>query len=230
MLRACFAVQMPPATVTAPLARFVSGLIATGQAEVMRGVDLAEDLPQALPLLEEAFENEAAALAGPVEPPLVFHPGAALEGARYLYQICLALSDRSLEDAWVRALALQAPPPPAQPGEALALDLTLRHLPEVYALARSISPQDPLVACLQEVAAHHPLSSVGVPLAGPPPSLGALWEHPGLRQLYVDRVVERQDHARLADPAVCQAVREVLGAHAHLAPKLASHIALMPAV
>jgi hypothetical protein len=99
-------------------------------------------------------------------------------------------------------------------------DLALRVLPQLLALARGVALDDPLVIGLNTLAHDWPLSSVGVPEVTNVDESPFI-DHPTLRRLYADRIIERRDVSRLTDPRVVAAVREALGAHAaDLAPTL----------
>jgi len=68
-----------------------------------------------------------------------------------------------------------------------------------------------------KIARAWPLSSVGV--AGVSDvDVDPFIDHPSLRRLYADRIVERRDASRLGDPRVRAAVREAIGAHDELVP------------
>jgi hypothetical protein len=115
-------------------------------------------------------------------------------------------------------LAVPCPGNPS-PSVCYSADLSLRHLPDLLSLARGIAADDPLVGGMTSLARAWPLSSVGVPgIEGVDAS--PFLPHPALRQLYVDRIIDRADGSRLADPAVREAVREAVGDFLNLAPKL----------
>ena len=119
-----------------------------------------------------------------------------------------------------QALAAPCPRPPSA-SVCYSADLSLRYLPDLLSLARGIAPDDPLVAGLTALARAWPLSSVGV--AGMEDlDVSAFVDHPSLRQLYVDRIIERGDVSRLKHPAVRAAVGEALGAYPDLAPRVAA--------
>jgi len=116
------------------------------------------------------------------------------------------------------------------PGEAgaceqFSADLCLHFLPDLIRLARARSTDDPLVACLLDLGARWPLSSVGIGgvLLG---DLGqarvqALAQQSAVWQLYIDRVLQTGDASRLADPQALAAARRAVGAFPQLAGKLA---------
>ena len=146
-------------------------------------------------------------------------------------------------------LAALSPPCPAAPSPSTcySVDLTFRFLPDLHRLVQQASPQDPLCQVLKTWGLEWPLSSVGLEfkksetpepqisnndlqnqVTQPDPGsemtsrLDSWWDNPCLRRLYVDRVLDRGDTHRLADPRVAQAVREVLGYHPELSVKMAA--------
>jgi hypothetical protein len=102
-----------------------------------------------------------------------------------------------------------------------SVDLTFRYLPDLVRIAKSIASEDPLIELLMKRCRQWPLSSVGVKGTGEVP-LGSIAESPGLMQIYVDRILARDDTERLANELVRQRVQQALGLYPALAPKLAS--------
>ncbi|NUN50559.1 MAG: hypothetical protein HUU15_17240 [Candidatus Brocadiae bacterium] len=164
------------------------------------------------------MDHAARALA-PGEPPAWDNDTAAW-AAVTLFRACQAFVHRELDPPQVEAL-LAEPPPAAEPASAAwSADLTLRWLPDLVGLAAGIASDDPLVARLHALGRAWPLSSVGIrALAGVVP--GVVAGHPCLRRLYVDRILERRDLGRLADPRVAEEARAVLGEHPELCPEAA---------
>jgi len=196
---------------------FVQSLLETGRVRVPAGDAPVEDLDQAVAELDCAARADA-----PREPPPLAAPAAAW-ALTVVYRACQALVFREIDAEAVRRTLVVPCPSPPSPAVHYSTDLSLRYLTDLLALARGIAPDDPLVAGLAALARAWPLSSVGVAGAGdvdPSPLL----DHPSLRQLYVDRIIERGDASRLAHPAVRDAAREALGAYPSLAPKLAPHL------
>jgi hypothetical protein len=213
----------------APLPHFISALIATGEVGVAREPDFCGDTAVSMRTFQAAFESALQEMPTVDVSGLVLVPEIAMASAVWFYRACLALADRAMSEEQVKSWAANLPVAPATPSEVLSADLTLRHLPELHAQARSMSPDDPLVMGLESAARRFPLSGVGVPLAEPLPDLTLLHRHPGLWRLYLDRVIERQDTSRLRDSQVARAVADALGEHAHtLAPKIAASLALDP--
>jgi hypothetical protein len=194
------------------LRRFVNQLIGTGRVHVAaRGLpaDQDADAPDAMREVDVVARLDA-----PGDPPVLDVP-AAVWAAGVLNAACRLLVYRDLTLGPDTPLA---PPCPSGPSASAvwSADLTLRYLPDVLRHARAVAQDDPLVAALLELARAWPLSSVGVPGVPRPLDLTHVWSHPSLRQLYVDRVIERQDNERLNDPATAGAVVAAVGAHGEL--------------
>lgn len=207
------------------LADFATALFASGQAAVQRDADLMTHEDEAERQLAAVFATVVEDLPGTDAASLVFSREAALPAMRFVYHLCLTLADRAMTEAQVRAVCTVMPMQPMTAGELLSADLALRHLPEIHRMARSLSDSDPLIQELELVARRFPLSSVGIALKEPP-DLALVQRSDSLWRLYLDRVLERQDVSRLASPAVRVAVRNALGMHSQLAPKLAAQLAL----
>jgi hypothetical protein len=78
-------------------------------------------------------------------------------------------------------------------------------------LARSASEHDPLVSCLARWASAWPLSSVGI-RGVMPENVEALLDHPGLAQLYMDRILAKKDWSRVSDGRIADLLRRTIGA------------------
>ncbi len=213
----------------APLSEFLASLFASGEVVVARAHDLGAEKQAGEMQLAEAFRVTQQDVPAVDVSGLVFAPEVAHACAAWFYRACLALTDRAMEVEQVQSLLGALPREATTPSEVLSADLTLRHLPELHALARSMSPDDPLVAGLEKAARRFPLSGVGIALSEPLPDLALLHRHPGLWRLYLDRVIERQDTSRLRDSQVAHAIMDALGEHAlRLAPKIAASLAIDP--
>jgi hypothetical protein len=218
-----------PATSIVSLSEFTSGLFSSGHVIVSRrDLPPPHSQPELPSLITTAFETTLADLPGgnPSAPDLVCQADVATTALQFLYRLCQALADRSLTDADVQAISESMPRLPETAEDILSADLALRHLPGVYRLARSISETDPLIICLERVATSFPFSSVGIP-THLPPDLSLIQLHPALWSLYLDRILEAQDETRVAHPAVLSGIRDALGMHTTLAPRLAAKITLL---
>lgn len=196
------------------LTQFLDELLTQGEVAVTRRPDTFEavDLEAATVVLGDYYADDALDL--PHQAP-DFEPAAALWAAQYLYFTVQLTLVRELDEA-VMAERLPDYPHEPTPAALYSADLLLRYLPDLLGLARGLAPGDALVARLQRLAAHWPLSFVGQPGAdAPEPAAEArLLAHPALRQLYVDRIIRTQDRARAARPPLRPLVHAALGAHA----------------
>lgn len=107
-------------------------------------------------------------------------------------------------------------------------DLCLRHLPAIFRMAQTLSPGDPLLGALQNLAARFPLSGVGIAAGGhglpESDSLPVILSHPGLRQLFLDRILTTRSRDWLHHPQIAEALQQTLGSHAQtLAPGFQTH-------
>src|SRR4051794_5827522 len=193
---------------------FVQALLETGRVRVPPDRDAPADVGAAVAELDRAARPELA-----FDPPAVDAPAAGW-AVTVLYRGCQALVFRDIDADAVRdALSRPCPAAPS-PAVCYSADLALRYLPDLLSLARGIAADDPLVAGLTDLARRWPLSSVGVKDLGAV-DVSPFADDPSLRQLYVDRIIERGDAARLDPPPVRDAVREALGHYRDLVPALA---------
>jgi hypothetical protein len=152
---------------------------------------------------------------------------AATFGALLMYRSAQVLTYRDLGIEGLQQ-AIAAGPTGEGAGEQTSVDLCLHFLPDLVRLARAASANDPLVACLLDLGARWPLSSVGI--GGVTLNeqgwarVLAMSQQPAAWRLYVDRVLQTGDASRLADPATRQAVRAAVGAFPQLAGKLAKEL------
>ena len=140
---------------------------------------------------------------------------AALDGASWLYQGCQLFVDRSrTPEAFAAAVRVGSERWPSEPEALYSVDLALSFLPDLHQHARQHATADPLMAVLNQLAVQWPLSSVGIPeLEISWDQIVPWWDDLSLRQLYVDRVIARDDASRLGPPEVASQVRACLGAH-----------------
>jgi hypothetical protein len=193
---------------------FLTGWREDGRVVVdanLRERDFSEALPQ---LAEwEASQRSHLAFTAPE-----YAPWAALWALERLYRACQLLVCRDTGESEVmRLLRVKCPEPPG-PATTYSADLIFQYLPDVLEMARRVAVADPLVRELEGLAQAWPLSSVGVAGLGEP-NLETFAGHAGLMQLYVDRILSRGDHARLADARVKAVARAALGAYPELDPK-----------
>lgn len=155
--------------------------------------------------------------------PPAFDVKIGCETALALYRICQCLVYREL----IPQEVLSEPQPNHGAATSAAVhysaDVTLRFLPDAWRLARDASENDPLVSYLLRLANRWPLSSVGIPNQESV-SIHGFADNPSLLALYVDRIIERRDKSRLGDRRACEVLQRAIGAHAELAPELATTI------
>lgn len=110
---------------------------------------------------------------------------------------------------------------PLTPEVHYSVDLVFRYLPDLTKLAQSAATDDPLIEGLRAWGRAWPLSSVGMSGLGEI-TIEEFASCPSLLQLYVDRVISRNDESRLADAAVREGVAAALGIYQDLSPSLAA--------
>lgn len=205
------------------LGAFLLGLFDTGQIELPDVEPLStEDVSAATTALQSFEADYRLSLAG--EAPRL-DLDTALWSATVLYRAAQMLLFRSHDaDSVDRLLSTQC----LQRDGASAhysVDLTMRFLPDLVRLARSVMEDDPLVTHLLAWASDWPLSSVGIERVPASERIADVLDHPSLLQLYVDRIIERRDISRLSESRVAEAVRQALGSFPELAPEISSALA-----
>ncbi|KAA2245567.1 hypothetical protein F0L74_06320 [Chitinophaga agrisoli] len=192
------------------LTGFISDLIG-GTGVTVAGEVLPfgeDDVQETIDVLGRYYVNDVIGM--PHHAP-AFNPQAAAWSARYLYHVIQLMLLRHLGNEQLDVLLIPFP------GEidAAAIyttDLTFRHLPELFQLARSLAPGDPLVQRLTDTALQWPFSAAGIALPAEP-ALDTVLDHPSLRIAYVDRIITRRDTARCNNPHITALVLEALGAY-----------------
>ncbi|MEM7374676.1 MAG: hypothetical protein AAF587_39155 [Bacteroidota bacterium] len=200
------------------LANFLLDLFETGAVSVAGELHAfqAEDVYQAAMILDRQYERDL--LRMPYQAP-EFSEDAALWAAKYLYIAAQLMMLREL-DAESVIRELPGFPEHMSPRAIYSVDLTFRYLPDLFALARGLAPDDILVLTLEKTAIQWPFSSVGMRL---PKEVdpGIVLDHPSLRYAYIDRIIASKDRSRLTPPPIRELIREVLGGHlASLWPSL----------
>jgi hypothetical protein len=178
----------------------------------------------AVPLLERL---DACAREEPAPGVPVFSAEAALWGARLFHQLCRFVVCRDIGEAQINAACAITCPAPRTPATDWSVDLTLRHLPGLFRIARHLSNGDPLVEHMKRIAAEWPLSSVGIP-GLEKVRLDSFIGVPALRRLYADRIIAAADDSRLGDARLDDLIRGDLGVHRDLAPHLAGKLFATP--
>ena len=180
-------------------------VVATGE---LSGFE-PDDLQAAEKVLRQFYEEDA--LEMPSQAP-AFHPEAALCAAQYMYNAVQLIVHRDL-DAEAVEKHLPALPEPASPDVIYSVDLTLRYLPELFGLAKGLSPLDIVVSKLKETATYWRFSSVGVELEGEY-ALENILGHVSLKYAYADRILAKKDKNRARHPQAKELIAAVLGDYA----------------
>ena len=200
---------------------FLRQLQETGRVRVAQpGAEITAQPSEVTAVIEEL--DLAARLSFPGEAPPLSLEWAG-RGAAVLYRACQAFAFRDVSAEAVEQGVALPRPADATAATHYSVDLALRYLPDLFQLARGLSPSDPLVTAIVRLGRDWPVSSVGIPgLEGV--QLGEIQEHAGLLRLYVDRILEREDTSRLDNERVREAVKEALGAHISLCPEVGAAI------
>jgi hypothetical protein len=201
------------------LSEFLNCLFSDGRVRVPGLAKISDEELQAADETLSAFEQEYRQDL-PGTPPPVCLP-AARWGATMFYRACQFVAFRGAGEEMMAQTMAIACPQGDPPSLHYSVDLTFRHLPGLVKLARGASQSDPLLTHLDRWAVAWPLSSVGMPVAGPVQT-GDWAQDPCLLALYVDRVIARGDASRLSDPHVREAVQQAVGLFPELAPKIAA--------
>jgi hypothetical protein len=178
-------------------------------------VELDQNTEQAIRDLDRATRAEMPGTAPTLDPPAAFWGLGLLENA------CRFLAFREIEAKEISETLSKPISQPMSPSVVYSVDLFLRFLPDVLRLARGLGQDDPLVDRLLAIARQWPLSSVGISgVAVDDPHVQIILGDASLRQLYVDRIMERKDTSRLTAQNVAEAVRISIGAYPMLAPEI----------
>jgi hypothetical protein len=201
------------------LALFLHSLANTGRAVVSPGPSNTDD-SDAVPLLEQI--DAAARAEYALELP-AFSEAAALWAARLFHQLCRFVACREIGEAEIKATCAIQCPESRSPETDWSVDLTMRHLRQLFQMAKHLSNADPLLEQMNLVAVAWPLSSVGIPaLEGL--RLDTFLAHPALRRIYADRIIAVGDTSRLGDEQLNDFLHGDLGVHRNLAPDIAGKL------
>jgi len=199
------------------LPNFLSALQENGRVKVSIVPDKAPDSAAKIDVRLREMDGVARSELAGTAPE--FRIEAARWAAKMLYQGCQFLVFREVNADTVRQALAEACPEKPSPSVCYSVDITLRYLPDLIALSRGLSNDDPLVGGLLTLARVWPLSSVGVKFgAGGQATtdvfdISAFSGDASLRRLYADRIIASGDNSRLNDPLIQEAVREGIGAY-----------------
>ncbi|HZZ71734.1 MAG TPA: hypothetical protein VFE24_05745 [Pirellulales bacterium] len=195
------------------LARFLTDLFESGHVRLSgETLDLDdEEEAEAGAEVERILAEREAAVAKEFPAPVPPLDGAtAVWAARQFYTACFFVLHRAALPAEMQAALSEAGPEGERSAQHYAIDLVWRFLPDLDRLTATLAPHDPLREILRSWGNAWPLSSVGVP-GCEPSGIAEILAHRGLRQAYIDRIIERNDASRLREAAVLDLVKAALG-------------------
>lgn len=197
--------------------QFLSCLLEDGRVTVSQSLALsAEDLRQADTLLTRYERLYRLEMPGEAPP---FSSEAAAWAAIHFYRASQFTVFRDFGAEVLEKQLRDSLPPRRSPSEHYSVDLIFRYLPDLMKFAKTEAKDDPLLGYLQRWAVEWPLSSVGMRELGEL-DIDAFADHPGLLQLYVDRIIATNDQSRLHNERVRQAIAATLGMYPQLSPRL----------
>lgn len=171
---------------SASLPEFLERLLHEGRVTVGPRIEPGpDDGDRAAAILRRAFEDEVLNLAGP---PLEFDGATALKAAGWTWRACRLLPDRAVGIETIEEMLPRLKPPP-RPAAHLSADVSFRYLPSLLRRARSIAPDDPIARLLVETLRLWPLSGALADVDQPPITAVDFQGHPGLKRLYLERLV-----------------------------------------
>jgi hypothetical protein len=164
----------------------------------------------------------------PATPP-TFSPESFQWAALNVYRAAQLVVYRDVPAADVET-ALSAPFEHTRNASAdYSVDLIFRFLPDLRGFARSSSTHDPVCQWIDQWCQQWPLSSVGIDFSQTDTDqdvtpvvfdLSIIPDDECLTQLYVDRILERQDQLRVDAPFVQAQIRRTVGIYPELANQL----------
>src|SRR3954462_11273205 len=164
------------------LTNFIAGMINEGKVKVV--AQLLEFEPEDLHLanihLQQYYEDDIQEM--PAAAPS-FDENAALWAARYLYTAVQFILLRNLDETTMQEQLLPYSGE-LTPAAMYSADLTLRYLPDLFDLAKGLSPNDPLVKMMKETAQLWPFSSAAISMSEST-NLSVIFSHASLKQAYI---------------------------------------------
>jgi hypothetical protein len=191
---------------------FADGRVVVGKPEALT----AEELRAGAHALQA--QEELVRLELPAASPAYCADAAIWAASRY-YAACQIAVFRDVGDDAIAELTKTEPVDWQHAAVHYSVDLTFRFLPDLMRIVLSAASDDPLAGALRTWCRRWPLSSVGIPELGEV-EIGPIAHSTSLMQVYVDRIIAREDADRLANAPVRDAARRSLGMYPELAPKL----------
>ena len=202
--------------------QFSTDLFLTGRAIVTRSTWVADAKTEQQTIIAVEDLEADYRLALPGTPPQVDHD-SVLWAAKSVAWAAGVLVDRDQGETGFPDALQASTPDHTEPSAIYSVDLLMRFLPSLLHRATRIDRDDPLLDSLGSLAIAWPLSSVGCEWVTPDLTsapLAGIQSHACLRQMYVDRIIAKQDRMRLDQPWVRQAVELAVGDYPELADGL----------
>lgn len=195
------------------LTNFITGLINEGKVQVVPQLVTftTEDLDRVTIHLRQYYEDDTQEMPAAA-------PGldlaAACWAAGYLYRAVQFILMRELDETTMQQHLL---PYTGEHSSAAiySADLTLRYLPDLFDLAKGLSPHDPLVKQMQETAQAWPFSAAAIQLETNA-DITTIMSHASLKQAYIDRIIHAKDLRKCRQPECYPLVQEALGSYSDI--------------
>lgn len=164
---------------------------------------------EAIAYLRKTYHEECIGYPNGYPP---FDSKAALWGAQILYIACQLVLFRKQNFEDIVAL-LNDFSSPKTPSTILSVDLMLRFLPSIIEILQSLAPDDPLIEVLTQLLEKWHYSGIAFPLNSEKLSFDIELHDPCVRQLYLDRVVEKSRTDLFENPVLNPYLRANYGIH-----------------
>jgi len=162
--------------------------------------------------LSDAYQQESFEYPHQAPP---FNEAAALWSAKTLYHASQLLINREKPSTELKDLF----PPfgkPTHASQILSADLTLRFLPIVLQQAEDIDPEDQLIDLLEQILVQWHYSSIGYLLKEEELNFEPVIQNLCLRQLYVNRIIEKKADDLAQKPQLQKYIKASLGDYKEL--------------
>ena len=192
------------------LSQFINDLFQNGNVTIAGGLHDFDTADQAATshLLQKQYHYSIKEM--PDEAP-AFQESAALWGASFIYRTVQFILLRDLDEEKIKT-ELKNFEGEKTPEVIYSVDLTFRYLKDLLDLAKGLSPNDPLVIRLKEIAAEWGFSSVGISDVENVKD-EIILKNNALRIAYIDRIIAAKDLKRTQNEIVKELVATALGNH-----------------
>lgn len=170
---------------------------------------LYQEEQDVIAFLEGEYERES--VDYPFTAP-VFSPMAALWAAKTVYITAQLFLFRENKATELRSL-LPSYGEPIDASAMLSADLCLRFLPSIKYALEAVDVNDPLIAIVEEFLNHFPYSGIGRDGVFSIPDTATIIESDCLRQLYLDRIIEKKAVKWAEQTTINSAILANIGDH-----------------